>query len=248
MRASAVTVCIVSSPIRWTSAAVASWTPILTFTRRRMAVLDWFEEHVHPVAFTDDPDHAGIAVESEFQRLRFDRQYLRIATEDRTARVEALGSALEGLWQLVEPQNVVLRRYFGAWSFALPGADYDTTRRAFATRCIGADLGPRARGADAAALVDVQSDFGTLQLEFGLVTAPELAERLAEPRMGMMHVSAADRQPLQIDPDLLDAVSLFVAVRGTSRIPLGGPSALVGGYKDVEQLVNELVTGIGGTL
>lgn len=241
------TVTDVSVPTRWTANAVIQWTPILTFTRRRMAVLDWFEENVKPVAFTDNPDHAGIAVETPHQRLRFDRQRLRLSTDDHNASIQPLGHALEGLWTTVQPHNAVFRRYNAAWTYPV-SRDYEMARKALTDRCLVADFAPRATAFDAAVLIDLKTDTGKYQFEFGIVTASELVERLAEPDLGLMGTTDEDRPPIKVAKETLAPVSAFFDVRGEFRARLGSPQDALSMYQAVEQEVSRLVTAVGATL
>jgi len=237
----------VIEPTRWTAKAVLSWKPILTFGRRRLELLDWFEANVEPVAFTDTQEAFGIALGTPSQRLQLDRRSLQIGLLDPGASVLELQPALVGLWEVIVPAKVILQSYRAAWSVPLT-AEYEAARRTLTERSLASSFDAGVEAFDCACLVDVRTPVGELQLEFGVVTADEIAERLKTTGLGMTPTGEGDRDPYRTDASHFPQVSLFVDVRGEIRRPIGESSEVASALERIERQVGELVLAIAQTL
>ncbi len=98
---------------RWTSTHVFAWTPILTYTRRHLSLLEWFEQNLDPVAFTEKRDMVGIALLSEDLRITVTRSGMRLESGlAGGAAISHLLPAVSGVFEVLEPKDVVLSRSF----------------------------------------------------------------------------------------------------------------------------------------
>jgi hypothetical protein len=212
-----------------------------------MALLDWIEENAEPLSFTDTPSHVGFAVGRESQRLRLDRESLRVTTAGPVADVQPLSSALESVWSIVEPHDVVLSTYHGSWSYELK-SDYESARRAFTARTVPGQFSAGISAYDCAALIEMRTPLGVYGVEFGLVTGEELSERLLRTDVGIARTSPDNRPPIEVAARDLPEVSGFVDVGGYYYRPVESAKQLVSEYRTVEREVSGLVNVIGRTL
>lgn len=186
---------------RWTAAYRFRYSPIISFERRRLALLDWVEQHVDPVSFRDGRDEVGISL-SRGVRIRIGRSQTML--EDGVADlqgVDSLWPMIAGLLETMEPRDVVLHSASIAWSSELPGWIYDDATRTLATRVTGlsAPLQSGVVPTDVAPLVDFTSDRLRIQAEYGVVNPPELRARLNDDDIGKIK----GRSGGDIDPSAL---------------------------------------------
>jgi hypothetical protein len=197
---------------RWTSVYQFEWTPIITFGVRRLRLLEWMEKNLDPVAFSDTPDHIGVALLNKMIRLVVHKSGMVL--EDAVAAesgVSSLTPAVEGIWPVLEPKSVVLRSASLALSFDLEGIDYNEARAWFARQASGVDTWPYGfRAIDASALMDLEGPNYFAQVEWGIVSDTELEERLTEPREGRMSSNRPAASPSSVRVDQLPPTSLFV--------------------------------------
>ena len=171
----------------WTSAHRFEWTPIITFGARRPRLLEWFERNTRPVSFTDTDDRVGIAIDHPGLRAVVTRRDLTLTTNASGLDIERLKKAIEGIFEVLEPQRVRHARSASVWTSALEGSDYDEERALMAGRLVGSH--GRTNGilvTDASALVDLEMPDYTGQAEWGIVTDSELMERLADPKLARL--------------------------------------------------------------
>jgi hypothetical protein len=239
----------VSETTRWTANAIVGWRPILTFTRRRLAFLDWFEEQFgRPLSFTDTPEHAGVAVGRKEQRLRIDRSSLRLMLGSPECDVQELASTVAGVWSALEPDGAAMSFYRGAWSAPLD-LPYEETRRRLTERSAGTQFGDLGVAYDSATLLNIKAGQLDGSFEFGVVTREELATRLNDPNMGMLGRSAAEgRGPIDLSGRELPEVSLFVDVGATVQVHLKNDVEAISAFEAVERTVAQLVTALQETL
>lgn len=196
---------------RWTATFALEWKPLLTFTRRRLQLLDWFEENVDVDAFSEDGEHIGIAVGLAAQRLIVERSGLTIQLRTHKADLAPLIRAIAGSFDVLAPHNVRARLYTGAWSVPL-AREYDESRKALAKRAVG-DLGDTGEALDCATLTDIRTDSGLVAVEFGVVSEQELRDRLRDPALGRLATRTPARRPKTVDlPAKLPGASLFLDV------------------------------------
>lgn len=175
---------------RWNSRYRFAWTPIITFGTRRLAFLEWVEENLDPLAFNESPERVGVAVGDPRIRLTITSRGMTLedgaADEAWTSKISP---AVAGVFEVMEPRDVSMTSAAVAWSHPLPEAGYLETRRAFARRisCIPADapVAPR----DASVLMDVDAPNAEMQVEWGVVEADELLERVTTPDVGRIGAS-----------------------------------------------------------
>ncbi|WP_350279679.1 hypothetical protein [Kribbella sp. HUAS MG21] len=211
---------------KWTAVYRYRWTPIMTFTRRRLQLLDWYEQHVEPVAFVENPEQIGIAMLSPLLRVRVDRNSMIVSTAEPDLPIDALARAIDGVFEVMEPNGAVIDLVNSVWTSALQGQSYNEARARFGARLAAAGATPAGlRPTDASALMDFQSLDWKGQVEWGVVSARELADRIAEPDRGRIRGEAGiDRRPSAQQPrEGLPDVSLLVDVRMTRQ--LGGAVA-----------------------
>lgn len=240
---------------RWTSGYEFEWTPIMTFMRRRLALLDWFEAHVEPVAFTEDHQQVGIALLSPDLRVIIRQHGLVVSTGLAGGTIGGLLPAIEGIFSVLEPKDVVLKQASSTWTCDLADADYNEERARFAAICAPGTGGlDGMRALDASALVDFDSPEVRLQAEWGVVEPDELLKRLSDPMIGRLQPVAsthrkdfsASRESLRDEaPD----VGLLVGMKGIWKV--GGAvttaqqlgEAAQGADAEAEKVVIALYTG-----
>ena len=172
-----------------------AWTPIITFGTRRLRLLEWVEEHLEPTAFIDSPtgDHIGLALGDKRVRLTVTRRGAQL--EDRSAQGAGVGSlspALEGLLAILEPKSVVLDSASIAWSSDIPSMSYNSARGGLANSVSGlARAGSLFNALDTSMLLDVETEDFDGQVEWGVVSAPELKERIENPQIGRLSAQRA---------------------------------------------------------
>jgi len=173
---------------KWTSGYAVRWTPIVTFTRRRLLLLDWFEAHTEPVQFYEDPDRVGVALVDPGLRMTIDRGGLRLSANSGDLDLASMQSAVQGALDVLEPKDAILQTSSSAWTVPLPDTDYHETRALAACRMagVGGVLAGGFRAIDGSALIDFESVEELVQLEWGIVEGPELVERLEDPDLGRL--------------------------------------------------------------
>lgn len=165
----------------WTSLYEVKWTPILTFTRRRLALLDWLDTHTEPVAFVERPDYIGVALLTPDLRLTVDRSSMTVDLGVAGGTIDAAVDAMGGVFEVLEPKDAVLHRASSYWSSSLLGADYHEERARLAGELTGVPTVGGLRADDASGLADYESMEQHVQVEWGVVERDELFLRLTEP-------------------------------------------------------------------
>lgn len=175
---------------RWTSVYRFSWTPIITFGTRRLRLLEWVEKNLQPSSFLDSPSGTslGLSLGDPHVRLNVTRDGAQL--EDLRASddgVASLNPALDGIFEVLEPNSAVLHSASIAWSHDLEGWDYDDARRTLAETTSGLtpDLSVF-RAVDSSMLMDVEADGFSGQVEWGIVEPRELFRRVEQPQIGRL--------------------------------------------------------------
>lgn len=222
---------------RWTTSYRFDWTPIVTFSRRQLALLDWIEENLDPVAFYDHAGTIGVAVLSRDIRLTVTQRGMTL--EDGAVAdegVSVLQRAVEGALETLEPRDVGLTSGSVAWSRGFDGLVYNEARAGLARTISGLGLVDGAPvPIDVSALMDVLTPDFRGQVEWGVVSADELLERLSQPPMGRLSTNRPELVHPGLDPDDLPDASLFV---DTTFSSLAGEH--VAGVKGIFQAIDEL--------
>jgi hypothetical protein len=180
----------------WLSAFQFRWTPILTYTRRHLALLDWFETNIEPVAFIDRPDKQalGVALVASDLRLTVRRSGMTLESGLSGVPVEKLAPAVEGVFEVMEPSSVLAIEYVSTGVFPLEGADYFEQCASFGALVSGDGFGSSEawQVMDGSAVLDLTSETVKVQVEWGIVNAEELLKRLRTPEMSRL----ASRMPV----------------------------------------------------
>jgi hypothetical protein len=213
----------------WTTGYVFKWTPILTFSRRRLFMLEWFESNTAPVAFMDEPDSIGVALVTPELQLSITRDRMILQSSLRDAKISALEPAINGVFEIMEPQETAVHRVTSQWTCELSG-DYNEERARFAASGanarVGELIGPF-RPVDGATLIDLDSSEWEGQVEWGVVHARELAYRLKHPTAGQVGRKVS---PAAVNLDMDDLPSVALYIDASIRRRIGG---VVQGAKDV---------------
>lgn len=242
-----------SDPTRWTSALAVTWSPLLTFERRRSELLEWIETNAKPKAFLDEGELLGIAIGSMAQRVRIDRNSLLMQLGSRTATPDPLEDVAQGVFDTFEPQDVTVRDYRGLWTAGIEGEYSELTER-LAKRAAPLASMPDQSGltaVDAAILVDLVSSRGSYQVEFGIVTPDELAIRLNRgvvQRIDVGHLSpllSVDSLPRDVPPVNLFMEFYFVDDE-QEGLPTG--SSVVAQMRAIETQITQFVRELAGAL
>jgi hypothetical protein len=235
---------------RWTTSYRFAWTPIVTFARRQLRLLDWIEENLEPVAFYDRGEGTtGIALLSRDIRLTVDRNSMIL--EDGAvidAGVSVLREAVAGVLQTFEPQSLKLTSASMAWSNGLDGMPYNEARAGLSRRISGIDLSEDdvPVPVDVSALMDVLTPDYRGQVEWGIVSADELVERLSHPPMGRIASNRPRVAQTTVDAEDLPESSLFI---DTTFWPLNAPTitdvkGIDSAVEDVTKVSKRLATAL----
>lgn len=248
---------------RWRSTYTVKWTPILTFNRRHLLLLEWFEKNLDPVAFTDQNGKVGVALISEDLRVTVSRSEMVLETGLSGLEIEKLLVAVTGIIDVMEPKDIVLSSARSMSTVEVAGVDYAEACANFGAKLSAPPLIKGGfRPTDGSALVDLHSDSVRFQIEWGIVRPNELLMRLTKPMVsridsdvtsGSIRVSLSRAQTLV--GDQLPPVSVWVET--SARRKTGGEAhdaESIGAAcanlddltKDVsESLAAEFVKGLG---
>lgn len=235
---------------RWSATIVIEWKPSLTFSRRRVALLDWYESNVDVVSFEEDVDHVGVAVKSRSQRIIVDRSSATIQLRDPSARLEGFLPVLGGIWEVLALDRSRVRSYTSAWSLGVDRDYLDACAR-LAIRAAGPIPEFVGQPRDCAALVDIVTALGEATVEMGIVHPLELRTRLAIPemsRLGKRH-PMFNREPMDLEEEI-PPTSLFVDVHWRPKDGTEGrsPEAALEAAAAAEVEVARLVQGLHGAV
>jgi hypothetical protein len=203
----------------WTVSHRIRWTPIITFARRRLRLLDWFEEYTSPVAFYENDEHVGISLVDRGLRLMISRTHATLSSSTAGLSIDQMEPALRGVFEVLEPKGGVLATTNSVWTCDIEDGEYNEERAALAaamTGVRGRESGFRA--IDTSALVDFESLEHLAQVEYGVVEATELQERLTDPDLGRMGSGSARLPYTGLLPEVVPPVSLLVEVALRRRV------------------------------
>ncbi|WP_106818171.1 hypothetical protein [Janibacter massiliensis] len=235
-------------PTQWNANVLIEWRPILTFERRRLALLDWLEEEVQVVRVLDDTSGIGVAVDDPAQRLIIERQRCTVRLSSHQATFEGLGRALQGVFKHMEPSEAWLASYRGAWSKELDAESYEDACDKFTRGVVNLPKSDRLTLRDAACLADVAVDGEDCQVEYGIVDRRQLHARIRGGVSGMLGFDTPERDDASVAMRSLPNVSMFCDVRSFTRQPVSDPATtLTGLHEMVERaalLVEALATPI----
>jgi hypothetical protein len=174
----------------WLSSFEFQWTPILTYTRRHLALLDWFEQNIEPVAFVDRPDKQslGVALVAPDLRIMVKRGGMILESGLSGVSIEKLTPAIEGVFEVMAPSSVLATQYLSTGVVPLEGDDYYERCAQFGTLASGDVFGGSDlwRVTDGSAVVDLTSEAMKVQVEWGIVQDQELLIRLRRPDMSRL--------------------------------------------------------------
>lgn len=232
---------------RWGSQLFVNWRPILTYARRQLELLDWFEANVDVAAFSDDDAGIGVAVGARAQRLIVTRSGLRIELRGLNADASVLTDALRGVWEVMEPFAPTVWLYQCTTSIPVD-RDYGEARTALATRAVGVLAEGAGAVLDCANLVDVRTEGGAVTVEFGIVSAEELEARLATPALGRMEKRTGhSRAAVEVDAAELPPTALYADAYwapAPRREPLQDSDSVLSALGSTGEEIERLVVGL----
>lgn len=171
----------------WLSSFQFQWTPILTYTKRYLALLDWFEQNIEPAAFVDRPDKQllGIALVTPDLRITVKRAGMTLESGLSGIAIDKLTPAIEGVFKVMAPSSVLATQYLSTGVVPLENDDYYERCAQFGTLASGDVFDSSAlwRVTDGSAIVDLISETMKVQVEWGIVQDRELLNRLRHPEM-----------------------------------------------------------------
>jgi hypothetical protein len=235
-------------PTLWSYVYLFDWRSVLSFTRRKGDLLDYLEAHVEPTAFTETDDSVGVEL-GMTHRIVVRRDGMTVELLGPGSEPESMATVLDGVFEAIRPNLAIPHAYYASWSLEVDG-DYEDRRRGLAERATNFPEDSGVRAADIAILTDVESSEGSGQIEFGIVTAPELRLRLEKPRMGRSPAAARQLPPVRNIPGTLPLVSLFAqttwARSEVSVIESAGSvtDALSAARSDCARLIRALGAGL----
>lgn len=235
---------------RWTASYRIDWSPVISFERRRAALLDWVEENLKPVAFRDVEGEIGVSLERGV-RIRIDRTGAFL--ENRSAATDGVASLwpmLEGLCKVMEPRDLTLGSGSIAWSCDIGDGDYARSTRSLAERVTGlSTLSSGTYATDVAALVDFEGPGYDIQCEYGVVSPLELGERLSDLSVGK--IKARPGAVLKGHAfNGLPELSLFIdtVLFNKSRDTLTGPEEIITAIERVNAATEEVAAAVANSV
>lgn len=194
---------------RWNSRYRFAWTPIITFGTRRLNFLEWVEANLDPLAFTDAADSVGVAVGDARTRLTVTARGMTLEDGSTDPHwLTKLEPAIAGVFEVMQPRDTALSSASVAWSHPLEDEAYDAAASAFARRVAGIPAGSSYVPWDASALMDVTAGDVEMQVEWGVVAAHEIIERVTRPTVGRIHGGRVETSLTPMEEPLAP-VSLF---------------------------------------
>jgi hypothetical protein len=212
---------------RWKSTYTVQWTPIITFTRRHLALLEWFEKNVDPIGFKDTVDSVGVALIASDLRVTVKRSEMLIESGLSGLEVENLLPTVTGILDVMEPRDIVVRKARSKSTVEIEGIDYSEACARFAVKCTSPPVLPGGfRPVDASVLADLDSESVYVQVEWGIVKRSELLDRLRLPigRLGDDEQGTERRMTLREAHALVgdQAPQVSVLVDSLARRKTGG--------------------------
>ncbi|GAA1110398.1 hypothetical protein [Nesterenkonia jeotgali] len=227
----------------WTTAYRFEWTPIIAFSARRLELLQWLQDNVEPVAFRDQDDSVGVAVEDLYLKVTATRDSLTLLN-GRVPHLdlEATTHVVEGIFETLKPEGITLAYSSQAISGELPSADYEAETARFSARAAGTpdvSVVPY----DAAILADFSTPGFLVQSEWGIVNGSELAMRVEDPRVGRAGGSRALTSLDNEDRQSLPALSVFMDnfIRPSTKGEINDVQSLFGTARSADE-ASELVS------
>ncbi|WP_285364092.1 hypothetical protein [Microbacterium sp. LMC-P-041] len=233
---------------RWTTSYRFTWTPIVTFARRQLKFLDWIEANLDPVSFYDREGTTGVAILSRDIRLTVSRSGMVL--EDGAALEAGVGvlrEAVAGALGVLEPKDLRLKSGSVAWSEGLAGLPYNEARAGLSRLMSGIDLSSDVPvPVDISALMDVLTPEYSGQVEWGVVSAEELVDRLARPPIGRIATNRPEASAAAIHPDELPEASVFVDSTFSSLAPenIQDAEGVMNAVADIDSVSNKLATAL----
>lgn len=186
------------------------YKPVISFDRRKAALLDWVETHLEPSSFRDAEDEVGVSLKRG-ARIRIDRQSVVLENTGALADgFDSLAPMLDGLMETMEPKDIAFVDGGFCWTGEFPETTYAHATAQLARSATGiGDLPCGLVPSDVATLVDLRGENFELQAEYGVVTPHELSLRLSGADAGRLN----GRPRAQLRPKALDNLSpvlLFV--------------------------------------
>lgn len=237
--------CSHMAPQKWASGYSIAWTPILTFTRRRLQLLDWLEVNVEPVSFMEDADQVGFAILDPGLRVLVNRSHLRITVDSAELDVTHLTKAIDGVLETLAPQDAVFEVAASSWSVEIEDADYNEERARVAAKLAGGPKIGDSRPFDSSVLMDFVSPECSTQLEWGIVDAAELVERVKEPRLGRMRRILRPPHSDRL-PEHVPQVALFADVVITRTVggQVRSSAELISAVHDVDEMAGTIAGAV----
>lgn len=173
---------------RWSSIYALRWAPILTFERRRTEWLDWVESNLEVSGFKETEKGISVSLGRPTQGIVLSVERSFLVIEDAIGSgIQTTETALQGIFQIFEPQNLRRTHIFTAYSKGIPDIAYDIARGRFARAIsLGSFDDSLSTEVDASALIDLKLENAELQIEWGIVSSKELVDRLSNDDLGRL--------------------------------------------------------------
>lgn len=235
----------------WLSSYQFAWTPILTYTRRHLQLLDWLESNVEPTAFIDNPseDQLGIAIGAPDLRMTVSRSGLKIESGLSGLDVRDLMPAIQGVFEVMSPKSVLATRFRITSSVKLEHAAYEEQCTAFASMNSANAMSGSDRFVviDGSAVIDLVSPLMRHKLEWGIVRRDELLSRLRRPAMSRLgHRDAEENERARVNQRVLPRrklpeVSVYVEQMGFWQAGgVSSPKGVVDRVAEAEEVASTI--------
>jgi len=170
---------------RWLGHYNFHWNPLVSFRQRRDELARWIDDNESPRAVLDEDEALGVAVGHRNLRLTMHRTGFDISVGSPRISIEPLEGVFSAVADIFRPRGVHVAIARTVHTYDME-ADYKNPRQRLAQRVTGLAAGEGFGPTDCSLLVDFSREYCKLQVEFGIVDADELEERLRGTGMGRL--------------------------------------------------------------
>ncbi len=170
---------------RWVRRYEFHWAPLISFRQRRDEFAHWVDDNESPRAILDEDEVVGVAVGHRNLRLTMHRTGFDISVGSPRIDIDPLERVVPAIARIFRSRGVHVASGRTVHTYEID-ADYDLLRRRLGRRVTGGQVGEGFEEIDCSALVDFSQKDRRLQVEFGVVRAEELEERLRSPGRGRL--------------------------------------------------------------
>lgn len=236
--------------IRWVSAVMVSWAPILTFSRKRDEVLEWVEAALDPLAFQDGDTSLGLAFGEPDMKLAFTRRGVLLTSGASGHSMESLlDEPLRGILDVLTPAQTRVTNVLVRSSEGIDSESYADSARSLAERAHGRGLAASSwQATDVAVLSDVSTEGFSGQVDYGIVSPEEIRQRILNPDVSRVwgRMDAPSQRHMESRLSDVPPTSLFVdaLMAPDSRDYVASSADIWQTYAEAEERILELTEAL----